>query len=349
MEHQHSVRSRHEFVAHAPIVTLTVNPALDLSTSTDRLEPEHKLRCGPSVVEAGGGGVNVSRVIGRLGGSSTALVAVGGATGGAYRELLAAEAVALAALPGDGALSTELIPISGSTRQNITIDESSTGQQFRFVLRGPTLSPDEGMLCLDAVDRALPPTGGFLVLSGSLPPGAPDDLYARAVQRAREHGARVVVDASGAALAAAVDAGPHLIKPSARELRELAVALGLAPSTIATERVEIDQLVDLARQLVTSRGVGIVALTLGALGAAVVTADEVLRLSSPDAPVLSTVGAGDSFLGAMVLRLAQGRDLAVAARAGVAAGAATASMPGTQLGERAHIDRLERALADVDR
>jgi len=328
----------------APIVTLTVNPALDLSTSTERLEPEHKLRCGPSVVEAGGGGVNVSRVIARLGGSSTALYTAGGATGGAYRELLAAEAAEIAAQLGGGSLTAELIPIAGATRQNITIDESATGHQYRFVLQGPTLNDDEGMLCLNGVDTSLPPQGGFLVLSGSLPPGAPDDLYARAVQRAREHGAHAVVDASGAALAAAVEAAPHLIKPSGRELRELAATLGLGPSTLTTERVEVDQLVDLARQLIASRGVAVVALTLGAQGAAVVTADSVLRLSSPDVAVRSTVGAGDSFLGAMVLRLAQGHDLAAAARAGVAAGAATASMPGTELGERAHIERLEAAL-----
>lgn len=329
----------------APIVTLTVNPALDLSSSTDRIEPEHKLRCGPSVVEAGGGGVNVSRVIARLGGASTALVTVGGATGGAYRDLLAAEAAALAALPGDGAMSTELIPIAGATRQNITIDETTTGHQFRFVLQGPTLSDDEGMLCLDTLDAALPPGPGFVVLSGSLPPGAPDDFYARAVQRARQRGVRAVVDASAAALAAAVEAAPHIIKPSGRELRELAVTLGLAPRGIATEQVEVDQLVAFAQQLIARTGTAIVALTLGAQGAVVVTADVVLRLSSPAVEVRSTVGAGDSFLGAMVLRLAQGHDLAAAARAGVAAGAATASMPGTELGERAHIERLEAQLA----
>jgi len=329
----------------APIATLTVNPALDVSTSTDRIVPEHKLRCGPSVVEAGGGGVNVSRVIARLGGSSTALVTVGGATGGAYRDLLAAEAAALAALPGDGAMATELIPIAGATRQNITIDESSTGQQFRFVLQGPTLSDDEGMLCLNTLASALHLGTTFAVLSGSLPPGAPDDLYARAVRRAHARGVRAVVDASGAALAAAVDAAPHLIKPSGRELRELAAALGLAPSGIATERVEVDELISLAQQLIERTGIAIVALTLGGHGAVVVTADEVLRLASPDVEVRSTVGAGDSFLGAMVLRLAQGHDLAAAARAGVAAGAATASMPGTQLGERAHIERLEAEAA----
>lgn len=331
--------------ALAPIVTLTVNPALDLSTGTERLEPEHKLRCGPSVVEAGGGGVNVSRVIARLGGASTALVTVGGATGGAYSDLLAAEAAALAALPGDGGIVTQLISIAGATRQNITIDETATGHQYRFVLQGPTLTDDEGMLCLDTLDAALAPGAGFAVMSGSLPPGAPDDLYARAVQRAHERGVRTVVDASGAALAAAVDAGPHLIKPSGRELRELAAALALAPRGIATEQVEVEQLIEIARQLIARTGTAIVALTLGAQGAVIVTADDVLRVATPDVRVRSTVGAGDSFLGAMVLRLAQGHDLAAAARAGVAAGAATASMPGTELGDRAHVERLEALVA----
>ncbi len=326
---------------HAPIVTLTVNPALDLSTGTDRLMPEHKLRCGPSVVEAGGGGVNVSRVIARLGGASTALVTVGGATGGAYRDLLAAEVDALL----EGSLTTQLIPIAGATRQNITIDETATGHQFRFVLQGPTLRDDEGMLCLDTLDAALHPGPEFAVFSGSLPPGAPDDFYARAVHRARERDVRCVVDASGAALAAAVEAAPHIIKPSGRELRELAATLGLGPAAIATEQVEVDELVAIAQQLIARTGTAIVALTLGAQGAIVVTADAVLRVRAPEVEVRSTVGAGDSFLGAMVLRLAQGHDLAAAARAGVAAGAATASMPGTQLGERAHVERLEAQLA----
>lgn len=330
---------------HGPIVTLTVNPALDLSSSTDRVVPEHKLRCGASVTEAGGGGVNVSRVIARLGGASTALVAVGGATGGAYGELLAAESATIAAAPDGGSITTQLIPIAASTRQNITIDESSTGQQFRFVLQGPTLSNDEAMLCLDRLDAVLHSDSAFAVLSGSLPPGAPDDLYARAVQRANEHGVRAIVDASGVALAAAVTAQPFLIKPSGRELRELAATLGLGRAGIGAQRVEVDELVDIAHQVIERAGVEVVALTLGPLGAAVVTRDSVLRLPSPDVSVRSTVGAGDSFLGAMVLRLAQGRTLPAAARAGVAAGAATAAMPGTQLGERAHVEALEAAIA----
>lgn len=319
---------------HAAIVTVTVNPALDLSTSTDQVVPEHKLRCGPSIVEAGGGGVNVSRVIARLGGASTALVTVGGATGGAYRDLLEEQAAALAGAPGGGTITTEFLPIAAATRQNITIDEATSGKQFRFVLQGPTLSADEARQCAAAVDTAVQAGAGLLVLSGSLPPGVPDDFYAQLVHRACERGVRVVVDASGAPLAAAVEARPFLIKPSGRELREL----------VGAPDLDADGMVDAARQLQARTGIDVIALTLGARGAAVVTADGVLRLPSPDVVVRSTVGAGDSYLGAMVLRLAQGHDLAAAARAGVAAGAATAAMPGTGLGERAHVERLEAAL-----
>lgn len=307
----------------APIVTLTVNPALDVSTTTETVMPEHKMRCGPSRVDPGGGGVNVSRVIGRLGGHSTAIYAVGGATGQAYRQLLEAEGIIGLA-----------IGIAGSTRQNVTVDEMSTRQQFRFVLQGPQLTESEWMQCLTATDAAMH-LGGYVVPSGSLAPGVPDDFYARVARRARELGVRCIVDASGDALAEAVAEGVYLIKPSGRELGELVGA------TVLT----IDEKVEAARELVGRGRVEVVALTLGADGAALITADGVTRLASPPITVRSTVGAGDSFLAAMVLRLAQGHDLAAAFRGGVAAGAATATTEATELCHRADVERFELELA----
>jgi 6-phosphofructokinase 2 len=306
----------------APVVTLTVNPALDVSTTTETVMPEHKMRCGPSRVDPGGGGVNVSRVIERLGGHSTAIYAVGGATGQAYRQLLEAEGIIGLA-----------ISIAGSTRQNVTVDETSTGQQFRFVLQGPQLTESEWMQCLTATDAAMN-LGGYVVPSGSLAPGMPDDFYARIAHRARELGVRCVVDASGDALAAAVEEGVYLVKPSGRELGEL-VGVSLA---------SIDEKVEAARELVARGRVEVVALTLGGDGAALVTAEGVTRLASPPIMVRSTVGAGDSFLAAMVLRLAQGCDLAAAFRAGVAAGAATATTAATELCHRDDVERFERDL-----
>jgi 6-phosphofructokinase 2 len=307
----------------APIVTLTVNPALDVSTSTETLVAEHKMRCGPSRVNAGGGGVNVSRVIERLGGHSTAIYAVGGATGQAYRQLLEAEG-----------LIGRAIAIAGATRENITIDETSTGKQYRFVLQGPRLTGDEWAQCLRATEAAMH-LGGYVVPSGSLAPEMPDDFYARVARRARELGVRCVLDASGAALALAVEEGVYLVKPSGRELGELVGATVLS----------IDEKIDAARELVGRGAVEIVALTLGGDGAVLVTAEGATRLASPPITVRSTVGAGDSFVGAMVLRLAQGSDLATAFRAGVAAGAATATTEATELCHRDDVERFEADLA----
>ena len=306
----------------APVVTLTVNPALDVSTSTERVEPEHKLRCGPSRTDAGGGGVNVSRVIHRLGGQSIAIYAVGGPTGQAYRQLLEA----------DGIIG-RAIPIDGSTRENVTIDELSTGRQFRFVLQGPHLTTDEWSACLAATQRAMTP-GGYVVASGSLSPGMPDDFYARVARSARAIGARCIVDASGPALASALREGVHLVKPSARELGEL----------VGRALPDLESRVDAARELVARGASEIVALTLGGDGAVLVTAEGVTRLEVPRVEVHSTVGAGDSFLAALVLRLAQGRDLDAAFRAGVAAGTATAMTEATELCHRDDVERLEAQL-----
>jgi len=176
-----------------------------------------------------------------------------------------------------------------------------------------------------------------VVPSGSLAPGIPDDFYARVARRARKLGVRCIVDASGDALAAAVDEGVYLVKPSGRELGELVGA------TVMT----IDEKVEAARELVKRGRVEVVALTLGADGAALITAEGVTRLASPPITVRSTVGAGDSFLAAMVLRLAQGHDLAAAFRGGVAAGAATATTEATELCHRADVERFELELASA--
>jgi len=306
-----------------PIVTLTINPALDVSTSTERVRPQHKMRCGPSRVDPGGGGVNVSRVIRRLGGQSTAIYALGGPTGQAYRQLLEAEGII-----------GRVIGIAGTTRENITIDEVSTGEQFRFVLQGPEVAEQEWRAALDAT-RDASRLGGYVVLSGSLAPGVPDDFYARATRDAHRYGARSIVDASGEALAAALDEGVYLIKPSGRELGEL------VGSTLTT----IDDRIAAAEELVQRGRVEVVALTLGGDGAVLATREGLTRLASPPIEVRSTVGAGDSFLAGLVLRLAEGRSLADAFRAGVASGAAAAMTDATELCHRVDMERLEAELS----
>ncbi len=306
-----------------PILTLTMNPALDISTSTERVFSGHKLRCATSRVDPGGGGVNVSRVVQRLGGRTLAVYTAGGPAGEAYRRLIEAERV-----------PAVTVPINGSTREDFTVDETGTGKQFRFVLEGPELSEAEWRACLDRVAESMP-TGGYLVASGSLPPGVPDDFYARVARLAREHGARCVVDTSGPPLAEALAEGVFLVKPSRREL-------GLhVGATLESDESQVQAAVS----LVADGSAEHVALTLGGKGAVLASADGVLRLAVPDVVVRSTVGAGDSFLAAFVLRLAQGRGLEQAFRASVAAGSAAVTTPATDLCHRDDVERLESGLA----
>ncbi|GAA4067550.1 1-phosphofructokinase family hexose kinase [Agromyces indicus] len=309
---------------HAPIVTLTMNPALDVSSTVERVMPEHKLRCGPSRFDPGGGGVNVSRAIRNLGGDSIAVYPLGGPTGQAYRGFLE-----------QAGIIGRVVTIAGNTRESFTVDELATGEQFRFVLQGPTLREPEWRACLSVVADHLP-VGGFLIASGSLPPGVPDDFYAMLARISADHDIRLVVDASGPALAAALDAGVHLIKPSRDELAELVGAHG-----------ELDDaaMVDAARSLVAAGRSRIVALTLGGRGAILVSEGETLRLATPRVEVASAVGAGDSFLAGLVLRLAEGRPLADAFRTAVAAGSATAMLPATELCRAEDVARLEGELA----
>ncbi|WEO78853.1 1-phosphofructokinase family hexose kinase [Cryobacterium sp. SO2] len=306
-----------------PILTLTVNPALDVSTSTENVIGEHKMRCGLSRLDPGGGGINVSRVIQRLGGQTLAIYAAGGPTGDAYRKLIEAEGI-----------PTVVVPIAGSTRESFTVDETATGKQFRFVLQGPQIAEAEWKACLARVAESIP-HNGYVVASGSLPPGAPDDFYARVARLARQHDARCIVDASGPALAEALAEGVFLVKPSGRELGEL------VGSSLDTEEGQIAA----ASTLVSRGSAEYVALTLGGAGAVLASAAGVIRLPVPRVTVQSTVGAGDSFLGAFVLRIAQGYDAPAAFRAAVAAGSATAMTPATELCHRVDVERLEAELA----
>jgi len=180
---------------HAPIVTLTMNPALDVSTSVDRIVPEYKLRCATSRFDPGGGGVNVSRAIRNLGGNTLAIFPLGGPTGQAYR-----------GFAEDAGVVGRVIATAENTRESFTINETSTEKQYRFVLHGPNLQEAEWRACLGAVDEHIP-HGGFLVASGSLPPGVPVEFYAMLARLCAARNVRLVVDAAGPSLELALGEG----------------------------------------------------------------------------------------------------------------------------------------------
>lgn len=257
------------------LVTLTLNPAVDVSTQVDTVSPVHKLRCGPGVWHPGGGGINVARVAQRLGSRALALYPGGGVIGQQLQALLSADQ-----------LPQQAIPIQGETRQNFSVHESSSGADFRFVLPGPTLSRPELDACLEAfLDRLDDAT--HAVVSGSLPLGVPEDCYADVCRRAQARGRRIILDASGSALSQALQAGVELVKPSLRELADL-VGHPLEHESAWREA---------AASLVAQGQAQIVALSLGEAGALVITRKRHWRARALPVVVRSTIGAGDSFLG----------------------------------------------------
>ncbi|MBI0363678.1 hexose kinase [Burkholderia oklahomensis] len=310
------------FCTMTEIVTITPNPAVDVATSVDRVTDTRKLRCGPARRDPGGGGINVARVLTRLGADCAALYLAGGDTGRALRGLLA-----------DERMRASGVDVADETRENFSVLETSTGREFRFVLPGPTLAPDEWPSCIDALAR-LADASRFLVMSGSLPPGMPDDCYARLARLANARGARTVVDTSGPALAAALDAGVYLVKPSLGELRALT---GL-PLDDDAERLAA------ARAIVGSGRAQIVALTLGDAGALVVSRDDAVRLPGARVAVRSAIGAGDSFVAGLVDALNRGASVADASRYALAAASASLLSAGTALCTKDDVERIYREL-----
>lgn len=303
------------------IATLTLNPAMDLAVCTPRVVATEKLRCSAPRHDPGGGGINVARVVSTLGGDALAVYPAGGPFGEMLRRAL--DAIGLAHLP---------VAISGDTRESFTVDEQASGLQYRFVLPGPRLSEQERLGCLAAL-RGLHPAPAYLVVSGSFTPGIEPSFFDELLALAGQVGARLVVDLSGEPLAyAARRGGAYLIKPS---LNELASLIGRMPES---EREQEGAL----RELIGAGAAEVIVLSLGAAGALYASGDRLERIAAPSVPMVSAVGAGDSMLGAVVLALAQGRELGDAVRYGVAAGAATVMRPGTQLCLREDVERLFR-------
>ncbi len=299
------------------ILTVTLNPALDVLTTIDRVSDTHKMRCGPTLKHPGGGGVNVARVLHRLGAKCQAVYLAGDVTGERHRQLMREEGV-----------PCHIVPIAEETRESFTAHETSTGNDFRFVLPGPNVSAAEYEACFDYVAQHLPKQ--FLVISGGLAPGVPEDFYARLTALAKQHGVRVVLDANGPALAEALKVGVYLFKPSLRELRDL----------MGHDLPDQDSQVAAAQQLIQSGQAEVVAISLGSDGAMVVSADQVWRARALQVNVQTTVGAGDSFVGGMVWALSRKDSLLKAFQFGMAAGAAALLAPGTSLCQAADVHAL---------
>jgi 6-phosphofructokinase 2 len=303
------------------IVTLTMNPALDVATATDTIVPSTKLRCEEPRYDPGGGGINVARAVHMLGGDALAVYPAGGATGEMIRGFLEKEGVPQA-----------VVPVASMTRQSLAVVERQSGKQYRFLLPGPPLGAHDRERCLDALS-AQAKGAVFIVASGSLPPGVPDDFYARVARLAGECGARFVLDSSGDALARA-GAGVFLIKASRHELEHLRGA------AIAGDRAQDGA----ARAIVAEGRCEVLVVSLGAEGALLATSEGSWRFPAARVAALSSIGAGDSMLAGMLVSLVRGRPLQDALRFGIAAGAAALLRPGTELCRCEDTERLYREL-----
>ena len=305
-------------------LTLTLNPALDIATSTEQVQATHKLRCTGVQRYPGGGGINVARVLHRLGSTVQAWALTGGPAGAQLQQLLAHEGV-----------PTQVRPIAGDTRENMSVLETSTGREFRFVLPGPTVGPADWQAGLEALrtpPSTTPPAAPrWVIASGSLPPGVPDDFYAQAARQAKTQGMALVLDTSGPALEAALQVGVTIVKPSLRELREL----------LQQPLTSLEAQSQAAQSLVLRGAADMVALSMGEDGALLATRNGVWQAPALNVPAATgTTGAGDCFLAALVWALTRGDTPPEALRWGVAAGAASLQAPGTALAQRDEICRL---------
>jgi len=305
------------YVAERPIVTLCMNPALDITTSTEVVVPTDKIRFGTTRYDAGGGGVNVAHVAQVLGAAATAVFPGGGPAGEMLNSLLLAEGVV-----------THRIEIGGATRESFTVNELSTSRQFRFVVPGPELTVAEQTECLLRF-RRVATSAAVVVASGSLPPGVPVDFYQQVANICTDLDAVLLLDTSGGGLTH-VSSGVFLIKPSLRELRE---AVGRELTTDAEQLAA-------AQELIAAGAARYVLVSKGARGALLASRDGGRRFAPVPVPAGSGVGAGDAMVAGIAVGLIRGWELSQAVRLGIAAGAAKLLTPGTAPCTREDTERL---------
>jgi 6-phosphofructokinase 2 len=297
-----------------------MNPSLDKSASANQVMPGRKLRCDHPSIEPGGGGINVSRAILRLGGKSMAYFTMGGFFGQMFTDILQQEEI-----------EHHPFKIKENTRLNLTIFEKDSGQQYRFGMPGPEMSEHEWKNCFESIQEHIKEGNyEYFVVSGSLPRNVPSDFYRRLAHTAKDAGIKMIVDTSGDALIEVAKEGVYLLKPNMREVAQL------ADHEIENET----QLQEVTQTIVEKGQAQVVIVSLGAAGALLVSKERVEQIKAPTVKIRSRIGAGDSMVAGLVLALASGKTLYHAACFGVAAGSAAVMTSGTELCRRKDTEQL---------
>ncbi len=299
------------------IITITFSPCIDKSTSVPVLIPEKKMVCSSPKLEPGGGGINVARAIKKLGGEAIALFPSGGYTGKHFNHLLAQE----------GIISV-IIETANETRENIIVVDESSNNQYRFGMPGTTLTAPEWKKCLVALEEIS--DVGFIIASGSLPPGVPHDIYAQLAKIAKNKAAKFIVDTSGQALKEALEEGVYLLKPNLGELSFLA----------NKESLQDDEVKQIALEFITKGNCEVMVVSMGPAGAMLVTKEFTEIIKPPAVERKSTVGAGDSMVAGIVYYLSLGKAIKEAAMYGVACGTAATMNSGTELCKKDDVEYL---------
>lgn len=290
------------------IVTLTPNPSVDRTITLTSLVRGAVQRATDTRIDPGGKGINVSLALARHGAQTRAVLPLGGPHGRIMEGLLT-----------ESGLPVRLVPIAGGIRANVALVEPD-GTTTKINERGPRLAHEEVEALIAAVADAPEGCVSWVVASGSLPPGVAEDFYAQVTARVHEQGGRIAVDTSGAPLAAAVTAGPDLIKPNRVELAEL----------VGRALTSLGEVVDAARGLVAG-GIGQVLVSLGRDGAVLIDGQSVVMASAVVERPVSTVAAGDCTLAGFLLATIRGDSPTDALAHAVAFGSAAVGVSGSQV------------------
>ncbi|MBK4215590.1 1-phosphofructokinase family hexose kinase [Paracoccus caeni] len=310
-------------IDQSPILTVTLNPALDLSTATDEIRPELRLRCDKPVAVPGGGGINVSRAIKILGGQSTAMVALGGATGMRIAEML----------KSDG-LSVVKLTAPGETRQSLAVMDRRTGAPYRFVMPGPEWHRAHIADMMSAIAEAAR-AGGWVVVTGSNPPGVAAGFEQMLVVRLRDSRAKLLVDASGEVLTALAGSSTPVDVMRMDSLE--AEALAGRPLPLRSDSAAF------AAGLVKDGAAKAVIVARGDDGSVIAGPDGAWHAEAARVNVVSSVGAGDSFLAGFVLAIARDWPVEDALALGAAAASAAVMTPATELCRAEQVEAFYKA------